>query len=664
MKQQKPQKNHRESIDLGCAIFSSLLFHVVLFLVLASTSIFYPAVGAAMRFDYIWLDPSLTPATPPSPTASNTVTPAVAVKTEPQNHELESTGEQKSDLVPPQPQTLPVTPEEPPEAATPADTVEPEIELVHVKEPPKRPDPPPVKPPLTPKQSTDLKADHERRVAEEAKLKAAQAEAERLRLSVERSRRELLAREKAEQLRKETEQLAALKADQELKAAEEAQITAARADAEKMRELAEQARQERLAQEQAEQQRKADEQAAALKLEQERMAAEEARLQAAQEEAERLRQVAERARQERIAREKADRKRRATEQAARLKAAQQQRDAEAAQLKAKQIEAERLHQAEERARQDRLARQRAEELRAKAELAAKHKVDLERQAAEDARRTSAREEAERSRRAAERARQERLAREQAEQQRKAAELAAQTKAEQERRAADEARRSAEKERLAQEKARLEKVAAVHKIEVAAPQQASGNSAVRSQDAPVTPVAKASAEQKPAPPKPEKKGIIIPAIHGDLKLVVISKTPLKIAASFRAFPKSRRNRPQTLSEAHQEKNLTPLIVTPGNDTQEAVIEKANEGIYTFYAEPGDATTTKPGFTLKIFESTVKARTRPLGNKTVAGKTVVTKVLMPDGILWDDESSFTGSIEDSNSVTKFNTETGLIWKEFNR
>jgi len=38
-------------------------------------------------------------------------------------------------------------------------------------------------------------------------------------------------------------------------------------------------------------------------------------------------------------------------------------------------------------------------------------------------------------------------------------------------------------------------------------------------------------------------------------------------------------------------------------------------------------------------------------------------MPDAILWDDESAFSGSMEDSNSVTKFNSETGLVWKEYN-
>jgi hypothetical protein len=32
------------------------------------------------------------------------------------------------------------------------------------------------------------------------------------------------------------------------------------------------------------------------------------------------------------------------------------------------------------------------------------------------------------------------------------------------------------------------------------------------------------------------------------------------------------------------------------------------------------------------------------------------------LWSDDSFFSGSIEDSESVTKFNTDTGIVWKEY--
>jgi len=37
-------------------------------------------------------------------------------------------------------------------------------------------------------------------------------------------------------------------------------------------------------------------------------------------------------------------------------------------------------------------------------------------------------------------------------------------------------------------------------------------------------------------------------------------------------------------------------------------------------------------------------------------------MPEGILWDDDSSFSGNMEDSESITKFNAETGVVWREY--
>ncbi len=37
-------------------------------------------------------------------------------------------------------------------------------------------------------------------------------------------------------------------------------------------------------------------------------------------------------------------------------------------------------------------------------------------------------------------------------------------------------------------------------------------------------------------------------------------------------------------------------------------------------------------------------------------------MPEAVFWDDGDYFTGEIEGPDSVTKFNDETGLVWKEF--
>jgi len=39
----------------------------------------------------------------------------------------------------------------------------------------------------------------------------------------------------------------------------------------------------------------------------------------------------------------------------------------------------------------------------------------------------------------------------------------------------------------------------------------------------------------------------------------------------------------------------------------------------------------------------------------------KFLLPESVFWDDDDYFSGSIEDSNSITKFNHGAGIVWKE---
>lgn len=53
---------------------------------------------------------------------------------------------------------------------------------------------------------------------------------------------------------------------------------------------------------------------------------------------------------------------------------------------------------------------------------------------------------------------------------------------------------------------------------------------------------------------------------------------------------------------------------------------------------------------------------LGKRTISRRSVLAKVLMPEAILWDDDAAFTGSLEDAGSTTKFNSNTGLYWKEY--
>lgn len=169
-------------------------------------------------------------------------------------------------------------------------------------------------------------------------------------------------------------------------------------------------------------------------------------------------------------------------------------------------------------------------------------------------------------------------------------------------------------------------------------------------------------QQPRPvPPPEQRGLVVASLNGDLKLIS-SGDSVKISVVFREFPSSRRNRIPSRSEARRLQNITPVCADGPGRTSEAVIEESGEGVYVFSAEPRGATTAQAIFTLKIYDSGTGEKVAELGRRTISQKSVVAKVLMPEAILWDDDSAFTGSLQDSESTTKFNSQSGLYWKEY--
>jgi hypothetical protein len=170
---------------------------------------------------------------------------------------------------------------------------------------------------------------------------------------------------------------------------------------------------------------------------------------------------------------------------------------------------------------------------------------------------------------------------------------------------------------------------------------------------------ATSSEKP----PETRGIVIASLRGDLKMVIAGDNSIKLLVTFREFPKARRNRVQTRAEAKREQRIVPVFVRTQQETREAVIETAREGIYLFSAEPVQGEPAKATFTLKLFETGSREKVIQIGTRNISGQLVLAKILMPEGILWDDEAAFTGSLEDSNSTTKFNAQTGLYWREYN-
>ncbi len=185
-----------------------------------------------------------------------------------------------------------------------------------------------------------------------------------------------------------------------------------------------------------------------------------------------------------------------------------------------------------------------------------------------------------------------------------------------------------------------------------------------------PAIKPVAVDKPVEKAPAQsagpKGIFAPPLAGDLKIEIAGPEELlkavKISVIFREYPKTRHNRPMTKANARNFRALTPQTARVAKNTLQAVIEIAGEGVYEFRDLSDPASPGEAAFSIKIYENSGKAKTKSVGTRKIGNKGSIAKVLMPEGILWDDDSAFSGSMEDSESITKFNSETGLTWKEY--
>lgn len=274
--------------------------------------------------------------------------------------------------------------------------------------------------------------------------------------------------------------------------------------------------------------------------------------------------------------------------------------------------------------------------------------------------------------------QEREAQDKLQQERKIQEKAAAERARRAQRAREQEqqalREQSERERVAAEKARQEheaqgqlirkhqeEAARRKKMEQPLEQPIRGQvaAAVKHQEPPA-PGISAKHTGQPAVQQPQK-GLVLPLLKGDLKLVVTGIALPKATITFKEFALSRRNRPFSRTEARREIKIVPLTANTQENTREFVIGRVNPGVYSITIEPFDGPTDVI-FLLKLYEGTSRMMVKNLGRHSLARKVVLLKILMPEGILWDDNAAFSGNMEDSDGVTKFNSETGLMWKEY--
>jgi hypothetical protein len=90
-----------------------------------------------------------------------------------------------------------------------------------------------------------------------------------------------------------------------------------------------------------------------------------------------------------------------------------------------------------------------------------------------------------------------------------------------------------------------------------------------------------------------------------------------------------------------------------------------GVYTFelrYRGPADAEAVAPSFHIHQRQAaTLSSRKLDPVTLSGAGKVLLTKVLFPFGVLWDQEDWFSGRVLSADSITKFRMPDGVTWME---
>ncbi|ABL00297.1 FHA domain containing protein [Pelobacter propionicus DSM 2379] len=183
---------------------------------------------------------------------------------------------------------------------------------------------------------------------------------------------------------------------------------------------------------------------------------------------------------------------------------------------------------------------------------------------------------------------------------------------------------------------------------------------------VKPSAAEALERKAAAAPDQAKGLFSPPLTGDIKFELVARDDLlrgvKVTVGFRDFPRSRRGRLVSRAEAMRIRSMNPKIVMPGEKAIHAIIDHAAEGVYYLRVEPDRQQVSDVSITIRLFEGSSRARNKTVRVGALAGNRTVIRLMMPEGVVWEDSSAFSGSLEDSDSVTRFNSETGMEWKEY--
>lgn len=163
-----------------------------------------------------------------------------------------------------------------------------------------------------------------------------------------------------------------------------------------------------------------------------------------------------------------------------------------------------------------------------------------------------------------------------------------------------------------------------------------------------------------------RGLFVPPLIGDIKFELVAKERLdrgvRVLVGFRSYPRSVRGRTLSRSEATRIAKAAPTVVMPKENAIHAIIDRAADGIYYLRLELDRPQIQELTITVRLFEGSSRARTKSVRIRSTSHGEPLIRLLMPEGMIWEDDSAFSGSLEDSDSVTKFDSQSGIEWKEY--
>lgn len=153
---------------------------------------------------------------------------------------------------------------------------------------------------------------------------------------------------------------------------------------------------------------------------------------------------------------------------------------------------------------------------------------------------------------------------------------------------------------------------------------------------------------------------------DIKIEVVAEkkalSEIFMDLSIRAHPANRKKHAKDVERKIEDAEISTSKGGPGSSgTNTLTLRKAERGVYIFsLTSTGDVSSV--GIVFSLYARTEQERKKEYYSISLTPVTVTKFMfLMPESLFWDDTERFSGSIEDSHSVTKFLNETGLLWKE---